>query len=76
MTVHVTMLVSSLPEGFPHDDRTITYEDGGGSKYTYRVHSSGALYVCKKTGPDREKTDTVYGPSAWESVQGDVASGM
>ncbi|MBE4761769.1 hypothetical protein [Streptomyces caniscabiei] len=74
MTVHVTMLVSSLPEGFPHDERTIKYEDTGGSKYSYMLHNSGALLVFKRTGGDND-VEVTYGPSAWESVQGDAGSG-
>jgi hypothetical protein len=70
MAVHVTMLVSSLPDGAPQDDRTIRYEDAGRSRYTYRVLDSGALMVLKGVGVDNE-IEVIYGPSAWESVQGD-----
>lgn len=71
MTVHVTMLVSSLPEGAPDDDRSIEYTDTGGSKYAYVLHNSGALMVYKVG-----EVEVVYGPSAWESVQGDSGTGM
>jgi hypothetical protein len=70
MTVHVTMLVSSLPEGAPQDDRTIRYEDAAGSTYSYVLHNSGALFVYKRAGGDTG-LEVVYGPTAWESVQGD-----
>jgi hypothetical protein len=73
MTVHVTMLASSLPLGFPHDERTIKYEDEGGDRYTYLLHRSGALTIYKKTDIFPEP-EVVYGPSAWESVQGDGAT--
>jgi hypothetical protein len=74
MTVHVTMLVSSLPEGFPHNDRTTSYEDSGSSKYTYALHPSGTLVIYNKTG-GANKVEVMYGPSAWESVQGDGGTG-
>ena len=74
MTVHVTMPISSLPEGAPHDQRTVTYEDAGGSKYTYTLHPSGTLVVYKKADGSNE-VDVMYGPSAWESVQGDGGTG-
>lgn len=73
MTVHVTMLVSALPEGFPVGKRTIEYEDGGGDRYTYALHGSGALTVYKKTDATPE-VEVIYGPSAWESVQGDAGT--
>lgn len=73
MAVHVTMLVSSLPEGVPHDDRTISYEDTGGSRYTYKTSEGGVLVVLKgpRSGLDNQ-IEVMYGPSAWESVQGDT----
>jgi hypothetical protein len=74
MTVRVTMLVSSLPEGFSQTDRTIEYEDTGSSRYTYNLHGSGALFVFKKADGSNG-LEVVYGPSAWESVQGDGGSG-
>lgn len=74
MTVHVTMLVSSLPEGFPADKRTINYEDSKGSTYTYVLHPSGALLVFKRADAGND-VEVVYGPSSWESVQGDAGSG-
>lgn len=70
MTVHVTMLVSSLPEGFSEDERSITYADSRSREYTYMLHNSGAL-VVHKAG----EVEVVYGPSAWESVQGDGGTG-
>lgn len=74
MTVHVTMLVSSLPEGFPHDERTIKHDDDAAGKYTYTLHPSGALVVFKKADGANE-IEVMYGPSAWESVQGDGGTG-
>ena len=74
MTVHVTMPISSLPEGVPHDQRTVAYEDAGGSKYTYVLHPSGALVIYKKADGSSE-VDVMYGPSAWERVQGDGGAG-
>jgi hypothetical protein len=74
MTVHVTMLVSSLPEGYPADERTIKYEDDSSDRYTYTLHGSGALTVYKKTDVFPE-VEVIYGPSAWESVEGDAGTG-
>ncbi|MGW2520555.1 hypothetical protein ACWC09_26770 [Streptomyces sp. NPDC001617] len=73
MAVHVTMLVSSLPEGAPHDDRTIRYEDTADSRYTYKTSEGGVLVVLKgpPSGLDN-RIEVMYGPSAWESVQGDT----
>jgi hypothetical protein len=73
MAVHVTMLVSSLPEGVPHSDRTIRYEDTGGSRYTYKTLDGGVLVVFKgpRSGLDNQ-IEVMYSPSAWESVQGDT----
>lgn len=75
MTVHVTMLVSSLPDGFPHDERTVDHTDLEDSKYTYSLHSSGALIVYRTDDKLFPETEIVYGPSAWESVQGDPGTG-
>ncbi|MFE7547118.1 hypothetical protein [Streptomyces gardneri] len=69
MTVQVTMLVSSLPEGFPADERTVSYEDTGDVTYTYNLLDSGALRVNRNRDLAAE---VVYGPAAWESVQGDL----
>ncbi|PWS51780.1 hypothetical protein DLE01_09650 [Streptomyces sp. FT05W] len=75
MTVHITMHTSSLPEGYPSDERGQNYEDTSGARYTYTLHPSGALTVWKQEGgmpiPDIE---IIYGPTAWESVQGDASS--
>ncbi|MFH8581648.1 hypothetical protein [Streptomyces zaomyceticus] len=68
MTVRVTMLVSALPEGFPADERTVSYEDSDDVTYTYTLLDSGALRVNKNREAGAE---VVYGPAAWESVQGD-----
>jgi hypothetical protein len=73
MAVHVTMLISSLPEGFPHDDRTINYEDTRSSRYTYRTLDSGVLVVLKGSGVGIDnEIEVMYGPAAWESVTGDT----
>jgi hypothetical protein len=74
MAVTVTMLVSSLPEGYPHDERDIEYADAGGRTYTYQLHPSGALAVYQKS-EGRNELHIMYGPSAWESVQGDGGTG-
>ncbi|MDX2800188.1 hypothetical protein [Streptomyces scabiei] len=74
MTVHVTMLVSSLPEGAPHDDRAIEYKDADGTKYTYVLHNSGALVIHRRNS-DGNSAEVIYGSAAWESVQGDAGSG-
>ncbi|MFE9812386.1 hypothetical protein [Streptomyces sp. NPDC005548] len=74
MTVNVTMLISSIPENYPSDDRTHRYEDGPDVAYTYMLHGSGALVVQKRSEGVHD-TEVVYGPSAWESVQGDAGSG-
>ncbi|MFF1298121.1 MULTISPECIES: hypothetical protein [unclassified Streptomyces] len=71
MAVNVTMLVSALPDGVPQDERTIRYEDAGRSRYTYRVLDSGVLVVLKGIGVDNQ-IEVMYGPAAWESVQGDA----
>lgn len=75
MTVHVTMLVSSLPEDFPADERTTEYQDIENSKYTYSLHNSGALIVYMTDDRLFPEVEVIYGPSAWESVQGDAGSG-
>jgi hypothetical protein len=63
------MLPSAIPEGLPDDDRTISYEDRDDVSYTYTVLEGGALRVNR----NREATaEVVYGPTAWESVQGDL----
>lgn len=73
MTVHIVMHASSLPEGYPTNGRGQDYEDSAGARYSYTVHQSGALYVWKKTDSNPE-VEVVYGPTAWESVQGDSGS--
>ncbi|MER7951917.1 hypothetical protein ABTY59_31440 [Streptomyces sp. NPDC096079] len=71
MTVQVTMHTSAMPEGSPAARRTVTYEDHDGAKFVYSVIAGGALRI----GTNGEaQPEVVYGPSAWESVQGDAAS--
>ncbi|MFF8250089.1 hypothetical protein [Streptomyces griseus] len=74
MTVHITMHASSLPEGYPADERGQDYEDTSDVRYTYSVHQSGALFIWKRERGPSPEVEVVYGPSAWESVQGDIGS--
>lgn len=69
------MLVSSLPDGYPEDDRVTPYVDADLTKYEYSVHASGSLVVWKQSR-GKHSAEVVYGPSAWESVQGDSSASL
>ncbi|WP_143661836.1 hypothetical protein [Streptomyces glaucescens] len=71
MAVHVTLLGSSLPADYPQAERTISYDDAEGSRYTYKTLDSGVLVILKGSGMNNS-IEVMYGPSAWESVQGDT----
>lgn len=75
MTVRIVMHASSLPQGYPSDERDQNYEDTSGARYAYTVQQSGALTVWKlEGGMPLPEIEIVYGPTAWESVQGDARS--
>lgn len=75
MAVHITMHTSSLPEGYPQDERGQRYEDTSDVRYSYVLHQSGALVVFKKgSAMVFPEVEVIYGPTAWESVQGDSDS--
>jgi hypothetical protein len=75
MTVHITMHAASLPDGYPADERGQDYEDTSDARYTYTLHPSGALAVWKKDADmPISGIEVIYGPTAWESVQGDAGN--
>ncbi|WP_066952348.1 hypothetical protein [Streptomyces lushanensis] len=71
MTVHVTMLPAAIPPGLEPSSRVVSYEDEDEVRYRYLLHDSGALIVRRTKHDEETVTEVVYGPSAWEGVQGD-----
>ncbi|MFF3753912.1 hypothetical protein ACFYYH_26175 [Streptomyces sp. NPDC002018] len=71
MTVHVTMLPAAVTPGLEQSSRITSYEDHDGVRYRYLLHDSGALVVRRMQSDEETVTEVVYGPSAWEGVQGD-----
>ncbi|MFJ1900421.1 hypothetical protein [Streptomyces sp. NPDC088115] len=66
MTVRITTHDSGVP---------IVHTDTSDLRYTYALHQSGALTVYKKaTDMVFPEVEVIYGPTAWESVQGDSDS--
>ncbi|MGW3625670.1 hypothetical protein [Streptomyces sp. NPDC000880] len=47
--------------------RTDSEEEG---RYTYEIHSSGALLIWVKRGSEPDMLHIAYGPGAWISVSG------
>lgn len=71
MTVHVTLLPAALPPGLEPANRVISYEDQDDIRYRYLLHDSGALVVRRTRHEEATVTEAVFGPAAWEGVQGE-----
>jgi hypothetical protein len=44
--------------------------DGEYGRYSYRIHSSGALIIWITKDDEEATVDVVYGPGAWIKVSG------
>jgi hypothetical protein len=74
MSVHVTVMPAAIPHSLRDQKptRTIGFNDTSSTKYVFEVLPSGALVVWKgEPGPDADsEIEVIYGPAAWENVQG------
>jgi hypothetical protein len=76
MSVDVTLLPATIPHRLRDEDipRTRRFPDEGtgegAATFGYSIHASGALVIWR-TEPNAWKVVTVFGPSAWENVEGD-----
>ena len=74
MSVNVTVMPAAIPHHLRDQgpQRGIEYEDRGDTEYVFEVLASGALVVWKDTRGSDVGTDVevVYGPTAWDNVQG------
>ncbi|MFF0065762.1 hypothetical protein ACFYRC_30285 [Streptomyces sp. NPDC005279] len=78
MSVDVTLLPATIPHRFHEEDvdRIRRFEDrtdGGKLRFEYSIPDSGSLIVWRVTDPHvNAEVETVFGPAAWEEVQGDL----
>ncbi|WP_042426203.1 hypothetical protein [Streptacidiphilus anmyonensis] len=74
MSVRITVMPAAIPHHLRNQEvtRQITYNDRDDAEYVYEVLVSGALVVWRgRPGSDvGGEVEGVYGPTAWESVQG------
>lgn len=75
MSVYVVLLTTTVPPHLSEEaDRTRSHEDRTWSdepvEYQYSVHQSGALVVWRCPNGAKPEVETVYGPAAWETVDG------
>ncbi|SEL47856.1 hypothetical protein [Streptacidiphilus jiangxiensis] len=74
MSVHVTVMPAAIPPHLRTEEitRQLNYNDGLDVEFVFEVLPSGALVVWKgNPGSDvGSAIELVYGPAAWESVQG------
>jgi hypothetical protein len=73
MSVDVTLLPAAIPPRLRDEDvtrvRRFKDREGDQGAFQYSVLASGALAIWLVTS-SATVVDMVYGPSAWESVQG------
>ncbi|MFI9585871.1 hypothetical protein ACIHCQ_29410 [Streptomyces sp. NPDC052236] len=78
MSVDVTLLPATIPHRFRDEDlsRIRRFEDrtdAGQIRFEYSIPESGSLIVWRVTDPHvTAAVETVFGPAAWEEVQGDL----
>ncbi|MBT2368901.1 hypothetical protein J7E88_27185 [Streptomyces sp. ISL-10] len=78
MSVDVTLLPATIPPRLAEEDidRIRRFEDrtaGEQLRFEYSVPPSGALVVWRLSDPNlTPEVEAVFGPAAWEEVQGDL----
>ena len=75
MSVYVALLTTTVPPHLSEEaERTRSHEDrlqgDAPVEYQYSVHQSGALVVWRCPHGAQPEVETVYGPAAWETVDG------
>ncbi|MER5871953.1 hypothetical protein [Streptomyces sp. NPDC002044] len=81
MTVQVTLLPATIPAHVQAEapSRVREFNDDNstaeGVRYTYSVKPSGSLVVMRQDS-EGHRIETVFGPSAWEEVDGDVSGAI
>ena len=74
MSVRITVMPAAIPHHLRNQEvtRQINYNDRDDADYVYELLVSGALVVWRgKPGSDvGGEVEVVYGPMAWENVQG------
>lgn len=78
MTGHVTLLPATVPAHLREagSSRVREFNDDSsaeGARYRYAVRGSGSLVVWRQDDSGHA-IETVFGPSAWEEVEGDTST--